>query len=60
MAEKALLGARVDKRLLELLDEAKWELRMPKGKIVEEAIKEYLRQHCPDIYEEYLKDEKRE
>lgn len=60
MAEKALLGARVDKRLLELLDEAKWELRMPKGKIVEEAIKEYLRQYCPDIYEEYLKDEERE
>ncbi|WP_456464916.1 ribbon-helix-helix domain-containing protein [Desulfurobacterium sp.] len=58
--EKVVFSTRLPKALTEALESAKWELKMPKGKIVEEAIKEYLRQHCPDIYEEYLKDEKRE
>jgi len=62
MSKKALLGARVTENILKALDEAKWILRMPKGKIVEEAIKEYLQKHCPQVYEEYLseKDRKRD
>jgi len=56
MSEKVVLGARVDKRISKALDEAKWLLKMPKGKVVEEAIKEYLRRHCPEVYEEFLKE----
>jgi len=60
MSKKALLGARVTENILKALDEAKWILRMPKGKIVEEAIKEYLQKHCPQVYEEYLSEKDRE
>ena len=39
------------------LNEAKWHLRMTKTELVEEAIREYLQRHCPEVYEEFLNEQ---
>jgi len=54
--EKAVFSTRISRQVIKALEDAKWELKMPKGKIVEEAIKEYLQKHCPQVYEEYLSE----
>ena len=58
MGKKVVLGARVDEQINKALDEAKWALKMPKGRVVEEAIKEYLKRHCPEVYEEFLNEQR--
>ena len=56
MSEK-VITFRVDDKLSEALEEAKWELRKSKSEIVKEAIKEYLKNKAPDIYEKFLQKE---
>ena len=54
------LGIKVLDEIDKALNEAKWHLRMTKAEIVEEAIKEYLKRHCPEVYEEFLNEQDRE
>ena len=54
------LGIKVLDEIDKALNEAKWHLRMTKTEIVEEAIKEYLKRHCPEVYEEFLNEQDRE
>ncbi len=56
MSDK-VITFRVDKDLSQALEEAKWELRKSKSEIVKEAIKEYLKNKAPDIYEKFLEKE---
>ncbi len=58
MSEK-VMTFRVDNKLSEALEEAKWQLRKSKSEIVKEAIKEYLKNKAPDIYEKFLEKEKK-
>ena len=51
------LGIKVLNEIDKALNEAKWHLRMTKTEIVEEAIKEYLKRHCPEVYEEFLNEQ---
>jgi hypothetical protein len=50
------LSLKIQKQIDEALEEARWCLRMNKTEIVETAIVELLKNRCPEIYEEYLKD----
>ena len=50
------LNIKIQKPIDEALEEARWCLRMNKTEIVETAIVELLKNKCPEIYEEYLKD----
>ena len=58
MSEK-VMTFRVDNKLSEALEEAKWQLRKSKSEIVKEAIKEYLKNKAPDIYEKFLEKERK-
>jgi predicted transcriptional regulator len=48
---------RIEENIRKAIDEARWKLKLTKGQLVEEAIKEYLQRHCPEVYEEFLKKE---
>jgi len=52
---KKLIALRVPEEMDKALEEAQWSLRMRKTEVIREAIKEYLRRHCPEVYEEFLK-----
>jgi len=52
-----LIALRVTKEMDSALEEAQWKLRMRKAEIIREAITEYLKNHCPEVYEEFLKGE---
>lgn len=58
MSEK-VMTFRVDNKLSEALEEAKWQLRKSKSEIVKEAIKEYLKNKAPDIYDKFLEKERK-
>ena len=55
--ERVVITTRIKHSVNKALDEAKWKLKKPKGHIIDEAIAEYLKRHCPEVYREFL-DEK--
>ena len=55
-----IVSFRIPSSLRQALDEAQWTLRKRKSEIVREAITEYLKNHCPEVYEEFLKGEEGE
>jgi len=57
MGEKVPYTVRIDKQIRSAIDEARWKLKLTKGQLVEKAITEYLKNHCPEVYEEFLKGE---
>ena len=57
---KKLIALRVPEELDKALEEAQWTLRMRKTELIREAIKEYLKCHCPEVYEEFLNEQDRE
>jgi len=57
MADK-VISFRVSTEIDKALEEAKWQLRKSKSEIVKEAIKEYLKNKAPDVYEKFLKETK--
>jgi predicted DNA-binding protein len=57
---KKLIALRVPEELDKALEEAQWTLRMRKTELIREAIKEYLKRHCPEVYEEFLNEQNRE
>jgi len=50
------LSLKIQKPIDEALEEARWCLRMNKTEIVETAIVELIKEKCPEIYEQFLKD----
>jgi len=52
-----LIALRISKDMDSALEEAQWKLRKRKTDIIREAITEYLKNHCPEVYEEFLKGE---
>ena len=52
-----LIALRVSESMNNALDEAQWVLRKRKSEIVREAISEYLKRHCPEVYKEFLDEE---
>ena len=52
-----IVSFRIPKALRVALDEAQWVLRKRKSEIVREAIAEYLKRHCPEVYKEFLDEE---
>ena len=49
---------RIEENIRKAIDEARWKLKLTKGQLVEEAIKEYLQRHCPEVYEEFLNEQR--
>ncbi len=54
-----LVNFRFPENLDKAIEEAKWQLRKSKSEIVKEAIKEYLKNKAPDIYEKFLEKERK-
>ncbi|WP_163327622.1 ribbon-helix-helix protein, CopG family [Desulfurobacterium thermolithotrophum] len=56
--ETRMFTLRMEKTLDKALEEAKWRLRKTKTVIIKEAIREYLQRHCPEVYEEFLNEQR--
>jgi len=54
---KVVLSTRIEERIGRALEEVKWRNRISKSKLIEEAIKEYLKNHYPEVYKEFLDEE---
>jgi metal-responsive CopG/Arc/MetJ family transcriptional regulator len=55
---KKLIALRIPEELEKALEEAQWVLRVKKTELIRKAIREYLQRHCPEVYEEFLNEQR--